>query len=194
MATEINWNNINEFLNLIPAKYIDVPWIVPNDIKNITYDKNDMFVLNDYSLVGSAEQGFIYFQVNDILKNKIYKTCTPCFRNEQTINDKTRQYFMKVELFLPNATEDILLQFVETAKIYHTILLNKCHNFIFKEAENLLNIIKTNKGYDILLNDIEIGSYYYNEYTYNNINYHYICGTGIAEPRFSYALRINYDK
>jgi len=154
---------------------IEVPWIVPTEIKNITYaGKCFDEPVSGYSLVGSAEQSFLYLDSLGKLSNGKYIACTPCFR--MLDNDTTHdQYFMKVELYVvhDNITGHDLNTMIKQAKDY----------FNSNIGEAAVDIVSTNAGYDIDLNGIEIGSYGIG----NHNGRKWVYGTAIAEPRFSYA-------
>lgn len=175
------------------AKYIDVPWVIPDEIKQITYKGTDVYTLsNNRSLCGSGEQGFIYLQTNNALKrDMLYITCTPCFRNEKIVDAAHREYFMKCELF--KQLSDKSNERNEVHNLLRKVLLG-FRTLLPSDITNLLDIIQTPEGHDILLGGVEIGSYYYREYTHNNIKYRYVCGTAIAEPRFSYAMERCYQE
>ena len=59
----------------------------------------------------------------------------------------------------------------------------------FLGIDDVLGTISTDEGYDIVLNGIEVGSYGIRQHE----NLRWIYGTGIAEPRFSTALKIGAE-
>ena len=157
-------------------KYIDVPWIVPKEITNITFNRDNMFNTKLGDLVGSAEQSFISLMLSNKLEKGTYSALTPCFRNETNITKTNQNYFMKVELIdTKTVTHDRLLQ-----------IINVCFDFFkrYISEHDKITVIQTDDGYDIMVNDIEVGSYgirMYNEYSW-------IYATGLAEPRFSVSM------
>lgn len=195
--TPISFQNIGKVIDFLVKKrgirYIDTPWVIPSYVKNLTYKGSDSNVLSTgLSLVGSAEQGFIYLQLQDALENNyVYISCTPCFRNESEISDTHRAYFMKAELFMPLPVTGIGYPFLhikhpmpKIAFIVNTAKI--CLESIFGIS---LEAVKIDEwSYDLNLNGIEIGSYYYRNYTIEDRTISYVCGTAIAEPRFSIAL------
>ena len=103
------------FYELNGFKYIDSPWIVDEEISNITkpVDKQNIYLGNKV-LVASGEQSFLQLVEGGMLKsNDLWFTVTPCFRDEKQVTNTTRQYFMKTELFywepLSKVNEDVQL-------------------------------------------------------------------------------------
>lgn len=184
----IVWENISntlEFYRLKKFKYIETPWFVSDEFIKLTYDGLNKFWLKDFNstLVGSAEQGFIAMYTSNMLEiEKTYISCTPCFRTEDIIDELHSYFFMKCECFIP--TENIS-QDDQNIKLCALVDLAK-ENFKLLESKIYYEIVKTELGFDILGNSIEIGSYYQRTLEYKNKNYSYICGTAIAEPRFSF--------
>lgn len=161
---------------------IDVPWIVSEQISNITLPpgKKAFRALNDFesvpyyyqTLVGSAEQAFMQMRWDGALENGRYVATSPCFRDE---SDSTHfSQFMKVELIevrkqRANTHSDVL-QMVDTALLF------------FRQYRDDIRVINTADGYDIVTNDdLELGSY---GSRYHPHIGHWIYGTGLALPRF----------
>lgn len=120
-------------------------------------------------LVGSAEQGFLALD----LPAGMYVGVSPCFRDERNIDMLTRPYFMKVELFSPGAQcVDVM---VRHASAVMSGLLDD--GMIIHQKE-------TQDGIDLMLGDIEIGSYGTRETSAHGV---WSYGTGLALPRFSVA-------
>ncbi len=162
---------------------IDVPWTVPKQVLKITCKEDHMFEDNKYLdnyLVGSAEQSFLDLIKRAKLTYGKYCAVTPCFRND--VDDKLHQkYFMKVELihYLEKfwTLEIDLETMIYDAKTFFSIHLP-------------VNVVETRdkrsySSYDIEHNGIELGSYGIRMHE----NIRWIYGTGLAEPRFSYALK-----
>lgn len=165
---------------------IDVPWAVPSEIARVTYDwgkgRHPYQLESDEVLVGSAEQSFIHLRRKELLDvQKRYVALSPCFRGEDIINGLYRREFMKVELYIPNGT---LLDI-------HRMMMNAI--WVFAELSGIdsgeFRIIETHEGWDIILDDIELGSYGRRKDTYRGFDLWWAYGTGIAEPRFSEAVR-----
>jgi elongation factor P--beta-lysine ligase len=162
--------------------YQETPYIVPLEVNEITkpHDEPSFILQNGIfsntlgELVGSAEQGFIYLLLNNSLYHNKLSSITPCFRSDK-YDDLHQPWFMKLELFhLSNDVSD-LMEMIDTAHFFFSK---------YKSKNDFLQTIKTGDYmYDILLNDIEIGSYGLREV--GNFNFFY--GTGLALPRFSIA-------
>lgn len=200
-----NWYENNSF------EQVEVPWMLPQEYNNLTKPiekedcsfvlQNDIFKDNPQELIGSAEQGFIYLMLNNLLiEGKNYFSMSPCFREEEHFSKYHLPYFFKCELFsyvsIEMSPKDIkkhLLYFIECAKE----LYKKYINQLIKKNESLtvkLEILNTQKNndelsYDININDIEVGSYGIRKILFNNKSYYIIYGTGLAEPRFSLAIK-----
>ncbi len=158
--------------------YIEVPWAVSEAAINETLPpgkKPDIF-LNGKCLVGSAEQSFIEYMLQERTLGK-HCAITPCFRDD--VEDEWHQkYFMKLELY----------QFIQKgtdAKIVERHL----ERMIAVAKEFFSRYIpvrtqKTNDGIDIVCahSGIELGSY---GIRYLKDGDGWIYGTGVAEPRFS---------
>lgn len=155
-------------------KYIEVPWIVSRDSMKITAPDNSQYryfstFMGD--LVASGEQSFL--EIRNTLNGK-YCCVTPCFRNENPVTDLTRNWFMKVELINANPKED------EDSAIMS--IIDDAYSFF--ERYGKVKVVRTFNEFDIEMNNIEIGSYEAREIR----NFHWIYGTGCAEPRLSQAI------
>ena len=175
-------NQANFYYQLHGFKYIQTPWLVKDEISNITKpeDKKN-FYINDDVLVASGEQSFLQIILEGEIQPGKYCTTTPCFRDE-TEDILHKRYFMKTELIIwdykenNSITEEELLNMTELAtSFFEKYLPVKC--------------VKTNIGYDILdtNSNVELGSYGIREY--ENIRWMY--GTGCAEPRFSHVYQLH---
>lgn len=138
---------------------MEVPWIVPVHINQITFTGTGQYETRDGELVGSAEQAFLYLKPSP----GKYVAISPCFREENETYWNQSQ-FMKVELF-DNIDFDYL-KMLNDAKC----LMSKYGTI-------------TEKSNDLLLNGIEVGSY-----GKRDVPFKWAFGTGLAEPRFSQAL------
>lgn len=154
-------------------QWIDTPWIVPEKIRQCTFqgtrEKCDLGYL-----VGSAEQGFIELMAKDILKDGLYVSAGPCFRFDDIGKRNSEPYFYKVELC-------------------HVGYGSRVSSILYDAKEFLGgHIVSTADGFDLEINNIEIGSYGYrsiqNPYL-NSKTLHWSYGTGLAEPRYSIAVQ-----
>lgn len=156
-------------------EYIEVPWYVSNESILATKPEENAIVQVDYdtNLIGSAEQGFIeLLSTYQLDRDRKYVSASPCFRDELNQYEPgfLQPYFFKVELFNQKPTVERMV--AEATSLFRTLggTVKKCH---------------TKDGIDLMVNGIEVGSY--GERTVDGKTFTY--GTGLAEPRFSYALR-----
>ncbi len=158
-------------------EYMDVPWFVGRFAYDATKPEGarDIAVTtwgdqwNKHYLVASGEQSFLSLMVNGReIKDAV--CVTPCFRDEPIYDATHLREFMKVEL-------------ISTTRTVNEVLNSAFHFFAQYTEESKLVVEKTDIGYDIMLNGHEIGSY--GERVLGNLRWVY--GTGIAEPRFTYA-------
>lgn len=143
-------------------------------------------------LVGSAEQSFMEeVWKGKMTPQKLYVSCTPCFRRGDTFGSRHQETFMKVELSYYSYDPNDLT--------YLWTLIDDAENFFINELG--MKTVKREKDYDrgyddLFANDkeiddlyIELGSYGMRELidgkgrTYYS---HY--GTGLALPRAQFAL------
>ena len=164
-------------------KLIDAPWTVSEQALKITTTKEHNIKNNEYLdkyLVGSAEQSFLELIKRNKLRFGKYCAVTPCFRNDEE-DELHQKYFMKLEL-------------IHYADNWWT--LNSNLEMMIHDAQTFfslftdVSVVKTNddrsqESYDIEHNGIELGSYGIR----NHENIRWIYGTGLAEPRFSNALK-----
>jgi hypothetical protein len=183
---KINWELIGKAISHYTENnysYLEVPWLVDNEDIRVTYNGDVNYFENDSRiLVGSAEQSFVHLIKNGTMPFGKHVACTPCFRKEKILDEIHKEYFVKVEL----------INFVEPSmhNRYHLEeLMSECiydaYNFFIKHISKCtIKVLQIETDYDILINDIEVGSY--------GIRYHkdfaWIYGTGLAEPRFSTSL------
>lgn len=163
--------------------YQETPFAVPTAYNALTKPHFDpsfflskgIFQEQEHELVGSAEQGFIYLALNQQLKSDRLFSISPCFRTEN-FDELRHPWFMKLELFhLASSIEDVLK------------IVDIAHEFFNQVHSGQYSIIKTSDiSWDILLNNIEIGSYGLRVLKEQNLTFVY--GTGLALPRFSQAV------
>lgn len=184
--TSINYSLISKAINFyekIGFQYLEVPWIVSDKAVNITLPKERKgHRCKTGMLVGSAEQSFIQLMIDNQIKPGYYVAAGPCFRDDE-VDLLHQETFFKVELIdLKFDDENINIDSVDTDVQW---MVNKALNFFTSiPGGELSKIISLSENcFDIELNDIEIGSYGIRRFK----NFHWIYGTGIAEPRFSIA-------
>lgn len=185
--------------------YIDVPWAVSREAIMLTrppHVKGEPFSLEAGGKllypVASAEQSFLQMRLDGQLTSAAFQSycaITPCFRNEPVLDDQHQPYFMKLELisWVPSNGK-IIEQEIQMHR-----MIDDARKFF--EAEGLeTDIIANTEGlrdplaveglaYDITSyrTNVEVGSYGIREHASVG---RWIYGTGIAEPRFSYALEV----
>jgi len=175
----IQWQNISEAISYYKGygfKYIEVPWLIDSKSIGVTLPTDRAGMSTDYGfLTGSAEQSFIQMMIaGSILPGK-YIAATPCFRDDP-IDELHQQYFFKVELIYlskkPIAKKHLDKMIDTSLRFYQNL-----------RGGNNAKVIKTDIGFDIELNGIEIGSYGHRKYD----KWNWVYGTGYADPRFTIA-------
>lgn len=179
---DINWGRIAEAVEYyckLGFIYTDTPWYVRPEVAAITCPDVKCFDTIPLGgvLVASGEQGFLQMQIDGELTGVNYVTVTPCFRtNDIGKSDLHYPHFMKVELFVRCDSETQALfaaqELMHRARTFMTL----CQT---QEVE-------TDIGWDLEVNGIEVGSY---GARYHNDTGWWAYGTGLAEPRFSEALK-----
>lgn len=153
-----------------------VPYIVDADVSACTKptDVEDLHHINGKVYIASGEQSFIQLMKDGMMDYGKFCCITPCFRNEPIIDDLHHKMFLKIELIEHleefEYIEESVLEMVNDAL---TVMSNMCARYEY-------DIIKTDAGYDITQDGIEVGSYGYRETPYGKFVY----GTGLAIPRF----------
>lgn len=200
MTPKINYKLIADavaFYETQGFEYVEVPWLVREtairatlpvgfDFLQVGYEVDfggdlgpagegllSPYFSSGSSLVGSAEQGFITMD----LPAGRYVGVTPCFRCEDKQDLFYRYTFMKVELF-DNRSEATVDSTLGPALEFH--------NRLTSDAAKP-NVLATNEGFDIMIGGIEVGSYGVREHPDFG---RWVCGTGLALPRFSVANAI----
>lgn len=180
-ATNIDWMSIGQAqcsYYTVGYEYLEVPWLVGREAVDITKPPHARnFETFAGCLVASGEQSFL--AVRDSLeRGKKYQCVTPCFRDEQQHDELHRQWFVKLELMyvlMPwDIREDKVLEVVQDALDFFWHFACGCE----------LRVVRTENGYDIEVNGVEVGSYGYREYN----GFRWVYGTGIAQPRFAQAF------
>ena len=172
----INYQNIQDSIEYYEKNRftrIESPWSVSEKVNNITAptDGRINFQLkhNNKCLVASGEQSFLYLYLKDFIPKGQFQTTTPCFRFE-SFDFLHTKYFLKNELI----KTDVVNEF-ELEKI-----VDICLKF-YQEYIPLADVVKTDVGFDIEINGIELGSYGIRDCDFLT----WIYATGCAEPRLS---------
>ncbi len=187
MSDLIDWELLGQavsFYQRLGYTAVDVPWWAPRSVVQETcHDPDrimDIHVPGEpvASLVGSAEQSFMYLRRTGSLSPGRYVACTPCFRNEPVADRLHLQRFMKVELFDNRAAT--------FASLTINDVLADAGAFFrrYVDHESLVKV-RTQDGWDLELAGIEIGSYGIRRSAGDD--HAWVYGTGLAEPRFSTA-------
>lgn len=183
---EINYALLGEaiaFYKKLGYTYIEAPWAVSDKTVAITCP-NPQFsgeVAHMGSLVGSAEQSFLHLDLQRKLGTGKFVACTPCFRIGDEEGEHHFPTFMKVELYQNGEANMVdLLRMIADA--------GACFRELGADPADL-GCPSTDDGWDITLNDLEIGSYGARTHTLEDGSYHFwLYGTGLALPRFEQAL------
>lgn len=149
--------------------YIDVPYVIEKGVSSITIpdDRSHLVHDDDHVYVGSAEQSFIAMMLKGELPKGNYQTITICTRDEPSYNHLHLKCFMKLELYSIDIQPLELAEYVKRAYNQHD--------------SRKYRIIETKDNcYDIICNDIEVGSF-----GIRNPIYPFTYGTGLALPRFT---------
>lgn len=162
---------------------IETPFAIPSYYHSFTKPHdNQTFVLNNglfsnnsHELVGSAEQGFIYLLLNNLLESKKLQSITPCFRFDE-YDELHQPWFMKLELFQLSDNNEDLFNIISIVK-----------KFFEKHTSSCVQLVNTGENmYDLEINNIEVGSYGFRKVN----DYTFIYATGLALPRFSIANKL----
>jgi hypothetical protein len=174
-----------------------VPYIVDTSVNYLTCPDWAKVVRHEVDgktvgvYTGSAEQGFLQLLHDKQLEPGRYVALTPCARCEVPSVDHML-IFLKVELIdtdLQGLSDlqrlDRLDKMILEAMSCFSGILATCGS-----GCKLESVVADSDEiqFDILLNGIEIGSYGERKDSHGN---YYLYGTGIAEPRFTYALSQN---
>lgn len=191
-----------EHFEKLGFKYVDVPWTVSREAVLLTRPpwisgEPFSYVAGGEFLypVASAEQSFIQMQldalaVGDRIKGN-YCAITPCFRSESVLDDLHQPYFMKLELISWDDIGVRMHEMIAGALLY----LRREHPGDHPGEDLKVGVVENNdpdslamiQAYDIVttLTGIELGSYGVREHAKVG---RWAYGTGLAEPRYSYAL------
>lgn len=182
MNAPIRWDFISHAITYYSGlgyRYVEAPWIVTSEAVNVTLPPGrTAYTTMGGVLVGSAEQSFIHMALNGMLGEGDYVAATPCFRDD-AVDQLHQQTFFKVELISlsPQPLEPSLV--ASMARMAQDF-------FTHMPGGDEAVIVRTQEGFDIELHGVELGSYGYRSYA----GWHWIYGTGLAEPRYSLATRL----
>jgi seryl-tRNA synthetase len=175
----INWSRLGaavEFYKMRGYEYIEVPWAIEHERLMATCPTEDhvMRINGEDCLIGSAEQGFI--ALNNLVLERPYVSCSPCWRKEPVYDQIHHGTFMKVELYTPFDSRFAY-------RFSANKMIDDAMDFFKSQIQftDRLSVVETDQGSDIEYSGIELGSYGIR--TFQNIGWVY--GTGLAEPRFS---------
>lgn len=183
IETPINYHTLGEaqaYYARLGYKKIEVPWLVsPQASMSTIADKHYIYKTEDGThLVGSAEQGFVELMLHQpekLTADTKYQAISPCFRREEPDHIHST-WFMKLELFLQVKDEkpmDYVNKFLNDATIFFDML--------DIEVEKVSDDI--NCCYDLLHEEVELGSYGYRIRTIDDKKLVWVYGTGLALPR-----------
>lgn len=197
--TQINYANISYAVSAyrrMGYHYIEVPWWVSPHTAAITRppeasEDNDYYLpTNQKTLVASGEQAFLYLAAKGQLTLGVdYVTVTPCFRNEQQWS-ANRKHFMKCELFCLRSSSEQALHRARAMRNHAYEVLQE----ILGEQVAVVDCPGP-VDHELALPDlgirnprnteqfVELGSYG----ARNAEGMIWAYGTGLAEPRTSYA-------
>jgi hypothetical protein len=183
-------------------KFVDAPWTVGREAILMTrppwiggepfsYAAGGVFQFP----VASAEQSFIQMQMDAIASGTriegSYCAITPCFRNESVLDDLHQPYFMKLELITWDGGESDMDKMFKLARIWFEREHPGDHPgddlMTGAALNNDPDPLGVTQAYDIQTTRtrIELGSYGIREHAKVG---RWAYGTGLAEPRYSYAL------
>lgn len=168
--------NFMKYYQLCGYDFIPVPVFCGSDILNIT-KPNNAPICTKSGFVASGEQSFLHLILHNDLKYGNYQCITPCVRMHDEEDYIHQKVFIKLELISINPKDP---QYELMKMLFYCYAIFSCY------TKNL-NITKTESGFDININNIEIGSYGVRKY--KDITWVY--GTGIALPRFIIGDRQN---
>jgi len=178
----INYGIIDDSTEFYEGKgfiRIESPWTVTPQISGITKPpgaKDFSIAEKGKVLVASGEQSFLYLYNKGFIPKGQFQTVTPCFRDEAFTPLHTK-YFIKNELIKTDVVnEGELKKLIDTAQEFFNRWIGKT------------DVVRINTGgisYDIMYNDIELGSYGIRECDFLT----WIYGTGVAEPRLSITMQ-----
>jgi hypothetical protein len=175
-----------EFYEKKGFKIVETPWTVTQAVVNITKPIN---VADDFympakkkSLVGSAEQGFLYLYLKDFLPKGKFQSISPCFRDD-SFDFLHTKYFMKNELIITDeVNEESLKSVIKHALSFFETYISKKNLTVHKSPDS----DSTDIFYTDNVNCYELGSYGIRSCQYLD----WVYGTACAEPRLSRIIQL----
>ena len=169
---------------------IDVPYMVDVDVSASTKPESvkDLYHNKEKVYVGSGEQSFIQLMKENKLLSGKHMCITPCYRDEEILDDLHHLMFMKLELIEYHAVWDDYEVFMNEHLIALSNMISSAKTFLNKQlnySSTIETVISGHNQYDILINGIEVGSYGVRETAFGR----FIYGTGVAFPRINQALQ-----
>ena len=181
MVPGVNYRRLLEsidYYNYRGYEKINLPWIINEKYIKLTYKDGNKFIIKDgRALLGSAEQAFL----REVFENNLegqFQCLTPCFRNDDE-DELHFEYFMKNELFVYNEKYN----FNNYKSVIEKMITDVYEFFENQTYLSTIKIIETDESllsYDILLNDVEVGSYLIREIEFEGKKIMYACGTGFS--------------
>lgn len=163
---------------------VEVPWIVAEQILHLTSPITTPHLLvkpegqtKIGGLIGSGEQGLL--AIREQLKIGKWMTLTPCFRVEPKYDNLYKQQFIKIELMEVLDPKEGQKDWFLKGMISNAVR-------VMSTWERDVKLVETKDGFDLQVNEIEVGSYGLRQWG----DFHWIYGTGLAEPRFSVAVGV----
>lgn len=166
------------FFNNCGYEFITAPYVVDKKaVEHTLPEGREAYPHANYGFyVGSAEQS-IYHMLDKCGRKNLPKRClaiTPCQRNEEVLDESHLEIFLKIELIS-----------FDLGYSHKTIMEDVLDFFKMIGTENVTYVMQDdNVSYDINVNNIEVGSYGYRWFRDVLVSY----GTGLALPRYSYAV------
>ena len=161
---------------------LDVPWAVSEEADAATHPVWLPMIPTMWgNLVGSAEQSFIDLMIKGKMPTGKRMAITPCFRPEKKYDQFHYPYFMKLELIEFRGGEFCQPEEVLQAMIHDAVGFLGHHLQV--ETRDM-----GDGSFDIVSRGekLELGSYGIRQYK----DFKWVYGTGVAEPRFSQARRL----
>ena len=156
---------------------VRVPWVVSAQAFFATVPGNVRhYATLDGYLVASAEQGFIQQLLDGNAPTGPAQAWTPCFRDEPQHDALHLPYFMKLELFNPVSSQEVLSGMVEDAL-----------DFFGNAGVGRVIPVLDGPGIDIITAEagVELGSYGLRTLHVGDREVSWTYGTGVALPRLS---------
>lgn len=189
-----SWRRLHEALQFYTDRgytYVEAPWFVSQAVIDLTCPRPELAspIGRNQVLVGSAEQSFLGLEQETLGVGK-FVALTPCFRMaDWGQSDLHRPYFMKVELYANRRTRltQDMFRMIEDAQA--------CFIHLGALDTSLYDTGTTEDGpsRDLLYRGIELGSYGVRSAVLPGDDpedrHRWAYGTGLAEPRFTDALK-----